>query len=74
LRGGKVIRIGEAKSCPKGQKEKLRTQSNGKFNDVSIADENKEQNITVEPLFKNYKKKMHLFFDRRLRGCTCFWQ
>jgi hypothetical protein len=38
--GGQVIRIGEAKSCPKGKKI-LRTHSNGKFNDVSSADENK---------------------------------
>jgi hypothetical protein len=27
-----------------------------KFNDVSTADEKKYQMITVEPLFKNYKK------------------
>jgi hypothetical protein len=37
--------------------KKLRTQINGKFNDINSADKNKEtQNITVGPLFKNYKK------------------
>jgi hypothetical protein len=35
-----VIRISEAKGSPKRQKE-LRTQINGKCNDVSSADENK---------------------------------
>jgi hypothetical protein len=29
-----------------------------------------KENITVEPLFKNYKKTIHLFIDRRLRSCT----
>jgi hypothetical protein len=47
-------------------------QIDGKFNDISSADENKYKNITVEPLFKNYKKTVHLFIDRRLRSCTCF--
>jgi hypothetical protein len=42
------------------------------FYDISIADENKLQNITVEPLFKNYKKTIHLFIDRSLGSCTCF--
>jgi pterin-4a-carbinolamine dehydratase len=40
-------------------RKKLRTQINGKFNDISSADENKQQNITAEPLFKNYKKAIH---------------
>jgi hypothetical protein len=31
-----------------------------------------KNNITVEPLFKNYKKTIYLFIDRRLRSCTCF--
>jgi hypothetical protein len=46
------------------------TQINGEFNDVGSADENKK--ITVEPLFKNYQKTVHLFIDRRLGSCTCF--
>jgi hypothetical protein len=50
----------------------FRTQINGKFNDICTADENKYKYITVEPLFKNYKKAIHLFIDRRLRSCTCF--
>jgi hypothetical protein len=33
-------------------KEKNKTEINGKFND---ADENKQQNITAEPLFKTIK-------------------
>jgi hypothetical protein len=52
--------------------KKLRSQINGKFNDMSSADESIYQNITVEPLFKNYEKTIHLFFDRRLRSCTWF--
>jgi hypothetical protein len=31
-----------------------------------------KRKINVEPLFKNYKKTMHLLIDRRLRSCTCF--
>jgi hypothetical protein len=54
------------------KEKKLRTQISGKFNDRNSADENKHQNITVEPSFKNYKKIIHLFIDRRLRSCTCF--
>jgi hypothetical protein len=56
------------------QKEEnpLRTQINGKLNDISSADEYKYQNVTVETLFKNYIKTIHLFIDRRLRSCTCF--
>jgi hypothetical protein len=38
-----------------GQLQAKRTQINGKFNDVSIADE-VHKNVTVQPLFKNYKK------------------
>jgi hypothetical protein len=49
-----IIQISEAKCSPERQKN-LRTQINGKFNDINSADENKK-NITVEPLFKNYKK------------------
>jgi hypothetical protein len=52
------------------KEKKLGTQINGKFNDVSSSDENKK--ITIEPLFKNYKKATHLFIDRRLRSYTCF--
>jgi hypothetical protein len=37
-------------------KKRLRTQINGKFNEISSADENKQQNRIVEPLFKTYKK------------------
>jgi hypothetical protein len=37
--------------------KKLRTQINGKCNDKISADENKEQNITVEPLFKTIKRQ-----------------
>jgi hypothetical protein len=51
--------------------KKLRTQTNGKFNDINSADENKT-NITIQPLFKNYKNTIHLFIDRRLRSCTSF--
>jgi hypothetical protein len=25
-----------------------------------------------KPLFKYYKKTIHLFIDRRLRSCACF--
>jgi hypothetical protein len=32
------------------------------------------KNATVEPLFKIYKKTVHLFIDRRLGSCTCFWR
>jgi hypothetical protein len=32
----------------------------------------KRKNTTLEPLFKNYKKAMHLFIDRGLRSCTSF--
>jgi hypothetical protein len=69
--GKEVIRISEAKGSLKRQKKKLKTQINGKFNDISSAYKNK-QNITVQPLFKNYKKSIYLFIDRRLRSCTCF--
>jgi hypothetical protein len=53
-------------------KKKLRTQINGKSNDISSAGGNKYKNITVGPLFKNYKRTIHLLFARRLRSCTCF--
>jgi hypothetical protein len=49
-----------------------KTQINGKCNDVGSADENKLKNITVDPLFKCYRKAIYLFIDRRLRSCTCF--
>jgi hypothetical protein len=39
-RGKEVIRINEAKFSPKRQK-KIRIQINGKFNDMSSADESK---------------------------------
>jgi hypothetical protein len=38
-----------------GEAKKL----NGNFNDINSADENNEKNITVEPLFKNYKKTIN---------------
>jgi hypothetical protein len=38
--GGEVIRINEGKGSPKRQIV-IRTQINGKFNDIIIADENK---------------------------------
>jgi hypothetical protein len=37
---------------------------NGKFNDISSADESKQRNHSL--LFKNYKMTIHLFIDRRL--------
>jgi hypothetical protein len=52
------------------QDKKLKLQINGKFNDISSADENK--NVTVEPLFENYERIIHLFIDGRLKSCTCF--
>jgi hypothetical protein len=33
------------------KEKKLRTQINGKFTDIRSADENKQQNINVEPFF-----------------------
>jgi hypothetical protein len=60
--GVEVIQISEAKSSPK-RKKKLRTQLNENFNDISSADENKK--TTIEHLFKNYKKAIHLFGDRK---------
>jgi hypothetical protein len=36
--------------------KRLRKQINGKFNNIGGADGNKYKNITVEPLFKDYKK------------------
>jgi hypothetical protein len=51
--------------------KKIRTQKNGKFNDIGSTDGNKQKNIAVEPLFKNYKKTIHLFINRKLRSCTC---
>jgi hypothetical protein len=41
--------------------KKLRTQINGKHNNISSADENKEKNITLERLFTNYKRTVRLF-------------
>jgi hypothetical protein len=35
------------KAALKDQKKKLRTQINGKYNDTSSADENKQQNISL---------------------------
>jgi hypothetical protein len=37
--GGKIIRINEAKSSP--EEKKIGTEINGKFDDLSSADENK---------------------------------
>jgi hypothetical protein len=31
-----------------------------------------KRKITVETLFENYKKTVHLLIDRRLRSFTCF--
>jgi hypothetical protein len=45
-------------------------QINVQFNGVSSADENKKYHC--EPLFKHYKKTIHLFIVRRHRSCTCF--
>jgi hypothetical protein len=64
---GEVIRIIKKKIALKDKK--FRTQIIGKLNDIGCADENK---ITAEAIFKNYKKTIHLFIDRRLRSCTCF--
>jgi hypothetical protein len=36
-----IIHISDAKGSPKRQKQKLRTQINGKCNDISSADETK---------------------------------
>jgi hypothetical protein len=66
-----LIQISESKRNPKRQKS-LRRQVNGKLNDVNSIDENKCNVISVEPLFKNYKKTILLLIDRRLRSCTCF--
>jgi hypothetical protein len=52
--------------------KRLRTQINGKYNNISSADKNKQQNITLEPLFKNNKNTIHLFMDKRPGSCTCF--
>jgi hypothetical protein len=38
---GEVIRISEAKDSPKRSPKKLRTQIDGKCNDISSADKNK---------------------------------
>jgi hypothetical protein len=45
--------------------KKLRTQINGKYNDISSADENNnnKKNITVEHLLKKYKKD-NIFIHR----------
>jgi hypothetical protein len=50
---GEVIWINEVNVA---LKDKLRTQVSGKFGDTSSADKT-DKNITVEPLFKNYKKQ-----------------
>jgi hypothetical protein len=65
-----IIQIGEPERSH--TRKKTRTQINGKCNDISIADGNKLQNITLEPLFIIYNKIIHLFIDRRLRSCTGF--
>jgi hypothetical protein len=62
-----IMRISETKDSPK----KLRTQVNGKFNDINSADENKKD-ITVNLYLKTIKKTVHLLIDRRLRSCTYF--
>jgi hypothetical protein len=51
--------------------KELGTQINDKFTDISSADENKYKSISVEPLFKNCTKTIHLFIDRRLTNYTC---
>jgi hypothetical protein len=56
----------------KDKKKKLRPQINGKYNDINNADENKYKKITVEPLFKNSRKTIHIFINRRLRNCNEF--
>jgi hypothetical protein len=43
----------------------------GKYNYMSSANKNEQQNITVEPLLKHHKKTTHLFINRSLRSCTC---
>jgi hypothetical protein len=52
-------------------KDKKKSQTNEKFNDVSSGDEIKCKHMTVQPLFKNYKNMIPLFNDRRPRSCTC---
>jgi hypothetical protein len=39
---------------------------------LNSADESKQQNIIVEPLFETRKKTIQLFIDRRLRCSTWF--
>jgi hypothetical protein len=40
------------------------------INDIYSVDENKQRNVTLEPVFKNYKKTIHLFIDSRRRSYT----
>jgi hypothetical protein len=54
-------------------KKKTQNTNKWKINDISSADENKYQNITVETLFKTDKKAIHLFLERRLRSCSFFF-
>jgi hypothetical protein len=51
------------------EKNGLRTKINGRFSDIMLM---KKKYITVKPLFRNYKKTIHLFIDRRLGSFTCF--
>jgi hypothetical protein len=53
-------------------KKKPITQVNGKYNDISSADGNKLTEITVEPLFKNYKRQYIYLSVEDLRSSTCF--
>jgi hypothetical protein len=41
------------------EKENLRTEINGKYNDMSSAGENNKMS-TIEPLCKNYKKTIQV--------------
>jgi hypothetical protein len=50
----------------------LRTQTNGKCNDVNSSDKNKFKQIALEPLFKNYTKTIYSFIGGRLRSCVVF--
>jgi hypothetical protein len=49
-----MIRISEAKNSPKKQKKKLRTQMENLI--ISIVQMRINKNISLELLFKNYKK------------------
>jgi hypothetical protein len=68
--GREVIRISEAKGSSKNKTKTTWTQKYGKFNGISSADENKR--ITIEPVFKNYKKTMPITLVVLSKAWTVF--